>query len=127
MTQSLTIIEGPGKKSEEIAGSIGTKREELRGLSKAFIGKTFSRKRVRANAVYALLIASIFLTLLSAIVTCSEIRAKDVAVHKDVALADPSLLLHDSNGFNPVRFSSFVIACADMLACADNDCTEGQE
>ena len=109
MAHSLTIIEGPGRNSEVIAGNIGTKREKLRVLSKAFIGKTFSRKRVRANTVYALLIASIFLTLLSAIVTCIEIRAKDVASHLDVPLGYPSLLLHDSNGFNPVRFSSFVL------------------
>ena len=34
--------------------------------------------------------------------------AKDVAA-LDVQLYYPSLLLHDSNGFNPVRFSSFVL------------------
>lgn len=113
MAQSLTITEGLGKNNEVIAWNIRTKRKKLKGTIKAWTGKTFRRKRVGANIVYALLIASFFIALLSAIVTCIE--AKDVAAKKDVALAAPSFLPHHSGGFSPERFSSFVLL---SLTCA---------
>ena len=108
MAQSLTITEGPRNDNEAIAGIIGAKRNRLRRLSKAFIGKRFSRKRVSVNTIYALLIASIFVTLLTAVVICMEIKEKDAA-YNGGALRYSSFLLQDSIGFNPVRFSSFVL------------------
>lgn len=63
--------------------------------------KAFSPKRIRINTVYALLVTSILLTIVSAIDTCIEINA----IEKNV-------LPPSGAQFNPTRFLSFLLLAA---------------
>ena len=65
-----------------------------------------NRRRLRVNAVYVLLVGSIFFTALSAIATCIEIRA-----------TEQSLRIHMPVAFNAFRFCSFtLLAVTSLLA-----------
>lgn len=97
------------KACEMIAGGLNTHWKKVQELNKSKIRAPFNASRIRANTVYALLIASIFITLLGAMVTCIEIIEKDITAYKEGGLAAQHFLFLDSSGFNLVRILSFVL------------------
>jgi signal transduction histidine kinase len=109
MNHSLMIVGGLEESRDEPYEVVCAKNKQLNSSKPDIFRKMFSLKRIRVSTVYALLIATILLSLLAAIATCTELRNA------------PSELKHMSqltkeyiDGSSVIRFSSFALL---LLTC----------
>ena len=104
MSNSLMIIDGLDKNRDRSYDVVCAKNKQLHSSKPDKFPKMFSLKRIRISTVYALLIGSILLSLLTAIVTYTDLGKAPTA------LKNISQLTHEhiaSSSFS--RFSSFVL------------------
>ena len=104
MSQSLMIVGGLEENRDESYEVVCPKNKQLNSSKPDKFSKMFSLKRIRISTVYALLIGSILLSLLTAIVTYTELRKAPIG------LKNMSQLTHEHIASSSVtRISSFVL------------------
>jgi signal transduction histidine kinase len=108
MSHSLMIVGGSGRNRDRRYEVVYAKNKQIYSSKPAIFSKMFRLKRIWVGTVYALLIASILLSLLTTIVTYPELNNKTKVV-ENIKSGVPQLTNEHIADSRVTRFSSFVL------------------